>query len=80
MAVKKKVKEVVKKEVAPAKPVLEGWTLDYAKRLKWNRKTQFIVFELVRRGLGLGQSDEDLKYVREIIANLERPESLETIK
>ena len=80
MAVKKKVKEVVKKEVAPAKPVLEGWTLDYAKRLKWNRKTQFIVFELVRRALGLGQSDEDLKYVREIIANLERPESLETIK
>lgn len=79
MATKKKVKKV--KEVKePSKPVLEGWTLDYAKRLKWNRKTQFIVFEFVRRALELGQSDKDLEYVREIVSDLERPESLETIK
>ena len=71
MATKKKVK----KEVVPARPVLEGWELKFAKKLKWTRNIQFMTLEFVLAALELdGGNDDDVQYARNIISNLERPE------
>jgi len=72
MATKKKVSKKVQK---PTKPVLEGWKLKYAKRLKWNVKTQFMALEFIIVSLELnGKDDEDVTYARDILSNLQRPE------
>jgi len=69
MATKKKVKKV--KE--PAKPVLEGWKLEFARRLKWDRKIQYMALEFILLALGLrGDNDEEVTYARDVLSNIKK--------
>ena len=69
-----KAKKPAKKaEKISSRPKLKGFAFEYAQKMKYNRKLQFMLMEFVMLALGLsGDSKEDKAYARETIKNIKR--------
>lgn len=68
-----KKKPAKKAEKKPSRPKLEGFAFEYAQKMKFNRKLQFMLMEFVMLALNLsGESKEDKEYARETIRNIKR--------
>ena len=60
-------KKKVEKE--PVKPELTGFLLEYAQKLKADRKLQYLLFEFIQLALKIDRQD-----AIEVANNMERPE------